>query len=158
MGGKHSKSKDSQENGALLAIEKMRQAKELEKLPTLEPYEVNPFVANFLPGFGGGGGAKPKHFVQGMKHTRLHPKDFVVTCRVTGQSQEWHFMKPTQCARWTPNGDLLIWEAERIIREQNLKGVTGVEKLEKVYIYLDGQKKVDRKMSGGPSIELSMHE
>jgi hypothetical protein len=46
-------------------------------------------------------------------------------------------MQASQCPRWTPNGDLLISEAERIVREHSITEVNGAARLAKVYAVLN---------------------
>jgi hypothetical protein len=55
---------------------------------------------------------------------------------VSGATRKWRSMQASQCLSWTPNGDLLIREAERIVREHNITEVNGATRLAKVYAVL----------------------
>lgn len=132
-------SKESNNDLALLeAVNKKKNESAEQEIPRLEPYEVNPAIANMATAFVGGG-PQPQDLIKGLEHKRRHSANFVCKCRSTGQEAAWHFMKPVQAQRWVENGDLLVSEAERIIRDHKITAPTGELRLQKVYKILESK-------------------
>ena len=119
-------------------ILELRQRNAQKDIPRLIPYEVNPAIAK-MPNQFVGGGPTLDVLWKGFKHRNAHKKNFEVKCRVTGQTGKWRYMKPNQCEQWVKNGDLLVSEAERIIRQHNLKGPNGEVLMLQVYKILEIQ-------------------
>lgn len=118
-------------------IQRLRKKNALKVIPRLEPYEPNPALVKFANLLAGGPSIRV--IIKGLKHKYAHKKDFVCQCRVTEQTAGWHFLKPIQCERWVKNGDLLLSEAERIIRENNLNAATGEGQMILVYKILESK-------------------
>mmetsp|Transcript_6903 Transcript_6903/g.13538 ORF Transcript_6903/g.13538 Transcript_6903/m.13538 type:complete len:178 (-) Transcript_6903:121-654(-) len=119
-------------------MEDIKRRNFLKKLPTLEPYKPNPIIAGMArTGHIGGGGPTLGDIARGIRFQPAHPESFVCRCRVTGTAAPYKWMRTKDYQNWTPDGDLLISVAERIIKEQNIAIENGAQRLEAVYEYLD---------------------
>lgn len=127
-----------QDDGILQTIERKREVARESSIPTLKPYKFPVGIAGGGSSFGGGGGSKPDEIYKSMKHRNPHPDNFVPKCKVSGAvGEELRWMTPVRCAAWVENGDLLVTEAERIIRDHNVDATTGAEKMDRVYEILE---------------------
>jgi hypothetical protein len=62
---------------------------------------------------------------------------FVCKCRVSKRTEPWDSMTRTRCDLWCEAGDLMICEAEKIIKQYGIDDVDGATRLKRVYVVLD---------------------
>ena len=62
---------------------------------------------------------------------------FVCKCRVSKRTEPWDSMTRTRCDLWCEAGDLMICEAEKIIKQYGIDDVDGATRLKRVYAVLD---------------------
>ena len=107
------------------------------KIRTLPGFRYHPLHRG--KGFGGGGGPTLpeiyRHHVRKKPHLNIDRK---LVCMVSGYESHktYRNMRDHRCKDWVFRGDMLLKEAQKIIREENFRGSSGDELMRQVYNYV----------------------